>query len=83
MKILKRGKLVYYIKDESVVVKINSFQYVAYNTYMLQNRRPFYEFKKALLESREDEYGTVVEEIELAQKYKLKAVGTSAPEVEM
>lgn len=82
MKILKRGKLTYYIKSEVVIVGINDFQYIAYTIYALQNRKPFYDFRKALLNSTEDEYTTVSEQIALAQKYGLKAVGTGKPKTE-
>jgi len=78
MEILKRGKLTYYVRDESVIVD-TGFQAIAYTVYMLQNRKPFYEFKRVLLASQPDEYDTVVKQITLAQDYKLKGVGTQVP----
>lgn len=79
MIILKRGKITYYIKDEAVIVGISDFQYIAYTVYALQNRKPFYDFKKALLKSTEDEYTTQLEQISLGLKYGLRSVSTRKP----
>lgn len=79
MDILRRGEITYYIKEEAVIVKVNNFQYIAYTVYPLQNRKPFYDFKKSLLGSRENEYNTVIEQIKLAKLYGLKAVASSKP----
>lgn len=79
MQIIKRGKIVYYIKAESIIVGINSFQYVAYTVYLLQNRKPFYDFKEALLSSSESEYANALEMMRLAEKYKLKGMATKKP----
>lgn len=80
MTILKRGKITYYVKDESVVVSVGGYQYIAYNVYSLQNRKPFYDFRKTLLKSREDEYGSIIEQIKLGQRFGLKAVAASKPQ---
>lgn len=79
MTILKRGKITYYIRDESVVVGINDFQWISYNVYSLQNRKPFYDFRKALLKSNPDEYGTIIEQIKLGERFKLRAVAGTKP----
>lgn len=79
MQILKRGKIVYYIKDESIIVGINNLQYIAYTVYMLQNRKPFYDLKRTLEKSNENEYDTVIEQIKLGQRFGLRAVSSSRP----
>lgn len=79
MIILKRGKITYYVKDETVIVNINDFQFLAYTVYTLQNRKPFYDFRKTLLRSNENEYGTVVEQIKLGESFGLKAVASHKP----
>lgn len=79
MIILKRGKLTYYIKDEAVIVGINDFQHIAYTVYPLQNRKPFYDFRRTLIKSEEHEYRTVPEQIALGQKYGLRAVSSNKP----
>lgn len=83
MKILKRGDLTYYIKDEAVIVGINNFQFIAYTVYPLQNRKPFYDFKQKLLDSDENEYNTVVEEMNLGRRFGLKAVSSRKPKNEV
>ncbi len=81
---IQRGKILYYVKDEVVVVGINALQYIAYTVYPLQNRKPFYDFRKAILNSDESQYGTIVEHIQLAKRYGLKAVSSRKPkEVEI
>lgn len=83
MIVLKRGGLTYYVKDESVIVGINDFQYIAYTVYALQNRKPFYDFKRTLLDSRENEYNTVVEEMNLGRRFGLRAVSSRKPKDEV
>ena len=82
MKILKRGKLTYYVKKEAVIVGINEFQHIAYTIYPLQNRKPFYDFRKKILNSKEDELTSIVDQITLAQKYGLVASASSKPKIE-
>lgn len=82
MKIIKRGCIIYYIKDEAVVAGINSMQYIGYNVYPLQNRKPFYDFRKAILHSAEHELGSPVELIRLAQVYKLIGAAAHKPNIE-
>lgn len=77
--ILKRGRLTYYVKEEAVVVGIGELQYSAYTVYPLQNRKPFYDFRKAILKSREDQYSTPGELISLALKYNLRGVASHKP----
>ena len=78
MTILERGRITYYIKDESVVVGVNR-QWSSYNVYALQNRKPFYDFRRTLLKSKDGEYSTILELIELAQRFKLIGVAGSKP----
>lgn len=82
MEIIKRGNITFYIKEESIITGINDFQFIAYTVYSLQNRKPFYDFKKAIKESKENELTTQTEIIELAQRYKLRGMGSRKPESE-
>lgn len=79
MTILKRGSITYYVKDEVVVVGIGTLQYLAYTVYPLQNRKPFYDFRRAILKSNEDEYATPSALIALGRKYNLKGVASHKP----
>lgn len=79
MTIIRRGKIVYYVKDEAVIVEAHGSQYSAYTVYPLQNRKPFYDFRRAIVNSEEHEYGTIIELIQLSSKYNLKGVATARP----
>jgi hypothetical protein len=79
MIVLKRGQITYYIKEEAVVVSIQDFQHIAYTVYPLQNRKPFYDFRRALLRSAEDEYNSPAKLIKLAQHHSLKGVASHKP----
>ena len=70
MTILTRGQIVYYIQDE------------AYTIYSLQNRKPFYDFRKKILKSNDGEFKNAADLISLGQSYKLKAVASSKPKLE-
>ncbi len=80
MKILERGNLTYYVKEESIVVGIRNFQWISYNVYSLQNRKPFYDFRRKLLKSKPDEYATAAELMLLGQKHGLRGVAGRKPE---
>lgn len=79
MTIIKRGNLTYYVKDEAVIVSINDFQFVAYTVYPLQNRKPFYDFRRTILKSKESEYTTAIEQIKLGQRFGLRASASHKP----
>jgi acetyl-CoA carboxylase alpha subunit len=79
MQVIKRGKIVYYVKDEAVVAGVSGFQYMAFTVYPLQNRKPFYDFRRKIVKSGEDEYGTAAELLKLAQRFNLKGVASSKP----
>ena len=72
MTILTRGQIVYYIQDESITIGI----------YSLQNRKPFYDFRKKILKSNDGEFKNAADLISLGQSYKLKAVASSKPKLE-
>lgn len=82
MQIIKRGKIVYYIKDEAVIAEVGGLQFTAFTVYPLQNRKPFYDFRRAIVQSKEDEYGTATELLSLSQEYKLRGVATGRPRIE-
>lgn len=82
MIILRRGKITYYVKNEAVIVSINDSQFIAYTVYPLQNRKPFYDFRRTLLNSEPDEYTNIVEQIKLGQRFGLVAVASHRPSEE-
>ena len=78
--IIKRGRLTYYIKHEAIIVGVSDFQFTAYTVYPLQNRKPFYDFRDAIINSKEDEYDDIVKLISLALKHKLRSVASHKPQ---
>ena len=77
---LKRGKVTYYITDNAVVVSLGGGQYISYNVYNTQKRSAFGDFKKKIKASKPDQYGTVIDQMDLAQKCKLVGSGVRKPE---
>lgn len=80
MQIIKRERNTFYIKEQSLIIGLNGgFQHLNYNIYSLQNRKPFYDFRNEILNSKEDELTKSYEILLLAQKYKLIGIHTTRP----
>ena len=77
--VIVSGKITYYITDSAVVVSVGGNQYVSYNIYNSPSRSSLGDFKKKLKASKENQYNTVVEQMDLAQKCKLVGTGTTKP----
>jgi hypothetical protein len=82
MQIVKRGKITYYVKNEAIIVSINDFQFTPYTDYPLQNRKPFNDFRRKILKSKEDEFDNTIDLIVLAQKHNLRGVASHRPSQE-
>lgn len=81
--IIKRGQIIFYIREESITVRISNIpQYILYSTYMMQNRRSFFAFRKKVLHSGENELNTPSKVLTLANELSLIATGTGKPEEE-
>lgn len=80
--IIRRGKITYYLSDSSVIVGIGDHQFVSYNIYNSPSRSNLNEFKKRLVASKENQYNTVVDQIDLARKCNLIGSGTARPKWE-
>ena len=77
---LKRGKVTYYITDNAVVVSVGGGQYISYNVYNTPSRSSVGDFKKKLRASKPDQYATVYDQMDLAQKCKLIGSGVRKPD---
>lgn len=77
--IIKKEKLTYYFTQEAVIVGNSNSQYTAYTVYPLQNRKPFYDFRDAIIKSKEDEYADIRSLISLALKHNLRGVASHKP----
>lgn len=78
-KIIKRGRLTYWIDENAVVLGVGSGQYISYNVYNSPSRSSLAEFKKRIINSKEDQYDNVVDGIDLARKCNLIGTGTIKP----
>lgn len=79
--ILDKGKIVYYLYAEKVIVKVGISQWVGYNQYDNWNRQGITQFKNILLKSKPDEYATPVDQMSLAVQCGIKGTSTRAPEL--
>ena len=77
-KVVQRGKIIYYIYDEKVVVGIGD-QYISYNQYDNWNRQGIAQFIKKVLRSREDEYANATDQMSLAVQCGIRGASTSKP----
>jgi hypothetical protein len=78
-KIIKRGKMTYYLSENAVVVGISKYQFISYNIYNSPSRSNLVDFRKRIANSKEDQYNSVTEQINLAQKCNLIGTGTQKP----
>lgn len=76
--LIQRGRLTYYITDSAVVVHAGS-QYISYNIYSSPSRSDLGVFKKKIKASKKEQYTTVVDLMDLAQRCKVIGVGVQKP----
>jgi len=81
-KIINRGKITYYLSENSVVVAIGKHQYISYNIYNSPSRSNLNEFKKRIINSKPNEYSSAIDQIDLARKCNLVGTGTIKPKWE-
>ena len=82
MQIIKREKITFYIKDESIVVSNNDFQFLSYNVYAALNRNSFNQFREKILASTPPQYSSIVDVVVLAEKCGIYGVGTARPNLD-
>ena len=82
MIVIKRGRVTFFIKDDSVVVSNGDFQYSSYNTYMLANKGQFQKFKDTILNSQAPEFSSIVDVVELSSQFEVYGYSTSKPSLE-
>lgn len=80
--VVKRGNITYYYFKNSLLVDVNGWQYFSYNIYNNSNRASLKKFKKTIEESKENQYGSALELMELAIEHKLTSVGANKPKDE-
>lgn len=78
-KVLQRGKIVYYIYDEKVVVGVGGSQWISYNQYDNYNRQGITQFINILMKSKEDEYASAVDQMSLAVQCGIRGASTQKP----
>lgn len=79
-RIVTRGKIVYYLYDEKVVVGVGCDQWVSYNQYDNWNRQGIAQFINIILRSKETEYANATDQMSLAVQCGIRGSGTRKPE---
>lgn len=78
--IIRKNKLIYVLRSESVTVYVGFNQWVSYNQYNNWNRKGITMFKQKILKSKKDEYDTATDQMSLAHECEIIGVGTVKPE---
>ena len=76
--LLRRGKISWLIENK-IITAFDKIQATAYYMYSAPNEHCLNNMRKTLVESKETEYSTWADVIELAQKHHLKGYSTSIP----
>lgn len=77
--VIKRGKIVYVLYADKVVVGVGLNQWVSYNQYENWNRQGITQFRQAILKSKDNEYDNVLEQLTLAHQCGIRGTGTTEP----
>ena len=75
IKILRKSKICWVLQENSMTA-FDSLQATAYHVYELTNRQPFDEMKQIIESSRDSEYNSWVDIIDLSMKKGVKGYGT-------
>lgn len=77
--ILQRGKMTYILYSNHIIVGVGGWQWTSYNQYENWNRQGITQYRKIILNSKEDEYTNAVEQMSLAHQCGIKGSGTVKP----
>lgn len=78
--IIKRGRIIYMLYAEKVIVGVGGSQWISYNQYDNYNRQGITLFRNAITKSKEDEYDNVVDQMSLAVRCGIRGSSTRKPE---
>jgi len=82
--IIRKKKLIYILKQDSVTVYVGGGQWISYNQYNNWNRKGITQFRQIILKSKASEYDSAVDQMSLAYECAIKGVGTIKPkEIEL
>lgn len=81
IKIIKRGKITYYIYSEKVIVNVGTHQWVSYNQYDNYNRQGITQFINALVKSKDTEYANAADQMTLAVQCGIRGSSTQRPKI--
>lgn len=80
IKMITRGRLIYLLYEDKVVVGVGENQWISYNQYDNWNRQGITQFRQAILKSKENELTTPVEQVTLAVRCGIRGTSTRKPE---
>lgn len=82
--VIRKSKLIYILKQDSVTVYVGGNQWMSYNQYNNWNRKGITQFRQTILKSKKDEYDNAADQMSLAYECGIKGVGTIKPkEIEL
>lgn len=82
MILIKRGRVTFYISEDSIIVANGSFQYSAYSSFSTINKANFYKFREVILNSKPTEFTSIVDVVEQSSKYEVYSHSTSKPNLD-
>lgn len=77
---VKRGRITYYLSENSILVSVNGGQCISYNVYNTPARAGLGEFRKKIQNSKENQYDNALEQMDLARKCNLIGSSIRRPE---
>ena len=82
MIIIKRGRVTFYICDDSVVISNGDFQHTSYNVYSTVNKSQFHKFRDEIQHSQPPRFTSIVDVVELSSQLEVYGYSTKKPSLE-
>lgn len=79
--IITRGRITYVLYPEKAIVGVGDSQWISYNQYDNWNHQGITLFRNKILNSKEDEYDNVVDQMSLAVQCGIRGTSTRKPEL--
>jgi hypothetical protein len=77
--IIKRGRIIYVLYPEKVIVGVGLNQWISYNQYDNWNRQGITRFRKKIIRSKDNEYTTPTDYITLTVECGIRGTSTTEP----
>jgi hypothetical protein len=78
--VIARGRIVYYIYKEKVLVNVGGDQWISYNQYDNWNRQGITQFRQTIMKSKINEYDNASDQMSLAVQCGIRGSRIKAPQ---